>query len=660
MDWEAEVWLNGKKLGSHAVYYEPFRFDVTDLLKKDNTLAVRVIDGPRFGEPRSNESLLPLAPAKRQRYVRDRAQSIPGFQKNDLIIGSGYGIHREVYLETTGEACVAGIFARGNPEEQSATIIVELDAAAKKRLNIEVQILPENFEGRAYRFTPWDVPKGTSAKTVTVPMPEAKLWTPKTPRLYRCRVICRAGGARSTAPAIVDARDVLFGCRSFDIVSRERPRRGLPEGMFLLNGKPVYLRGTNIQGENALWYWGENNRLLEVLLMIKAADFNAIRSCQHVCYPEIRELLDRLGIMSEQDQGSGNRSRNWRHLPRTGRALARVCYNNPGVVLLSFGNETKFDPTEILRAVWAVDPQRIVIPISGNGHPKKFVGYSIPDAWWANVVDDFHQYPGWYSKRTRGALWILSVIRKPARRLTTAGEYGAEALDGYETMAKHYPAHWKKTPPPETDTLWGHVQVEKAGKRQFVGFRGKRPTNLGQYIEASQNYQADVLAEVTKGLRLSPRTISGYFQFHFIDILPASWPKSIVSHDLIPKKGYYAMAQVNQPLVPLFQMLGRGEAMELWVANDLLEPFSGCRLQWNVEAGGKTLLSGEKLVDVPAVNAASAARVDLSPIPPSVDLVTIRLKLSDADGKTLATYEQEVFLRAWREQRQLLKTAKVN
>jgi hypothetical protein len=166
------------------------------------------------------------------------------------------------------------------------------------------------------------------------------------------------------------------------------------------------------------------------------------------------------------------------------------------------------------------------------------------------------------------------------------------------------------------------------------------------------------VAEVTKGFRLSPRAIGGYFQYHFIDVLAANWPKTLVSHDMMPKKAYYAMAEVNRPLVPLFQVLGRGEAMELWVANDLPQPFSACRLQWTVETRGKALLEGEKSVEVLARDAVSAGRVDLSKIPADVDLVTIRLKLGDAAGKTLSTYEQEIFLRVWREQNRLLELAK--
>ncbi|HBO44507.1 MAG TPA: hypothetical protein DD670_11350 [Planctomycetaceae bacterium] len=662
VDWEAEVWLNGKRLGSHVTYQEPFRFDVTGLLKDENTLAVRVASGPLFGEPRAYNAIFPMPPAKQQRYVRDKSLSIVGFKNDDLFLGAGFGIHREVYLETTGKTCLDEILVRANLEKQQATVTFQTDAATAGRLAFDVNVLPENFEGRAYRaHAIREVPRGQAKQTFVVSMPNAEIWRPEAPCLYRCRVTCRADEPLASADAVsdgarvIDAEDAIFGCRSFEMVSKQHPRDGLPEGLFLLNGRPLYVRGTNIQGFNALWYWNEMDRLTDVILMLKAAHFNVVRACQHVCFPEIRELFDRYGVMSEQDQGCGRDPLNERSLPHAGTVLARECYNNPGVVLLSLANETKFDPTKAVEAVLAVDPERILVPISGNLYPGRWPQYPIPDALWANVIQDVHGYPGWYARQ--GELWTFGWIRQPAR-FALVGEYGAEALDSYETMANHYPSHWRRTPPADADTLWAHVQVEKSDVRQFVGLRGRRPVNLGQYIEASQNYQVEVVAETSKGLRFSPRAIGGYFQFHFFDVVPANWPKSIVSHDLTPKKAYYTMAQVNQPLVPLFQLIDRGNTMELWVANDLPESREGCHLQWNVVAEERTLLGGERTVDAPAANAVVVGRVDLAAITASTEVVTIRLKLSDANGALLATYEQEVFLRLWRERDELLKTAK--
>ncbi len=649
VDWEAEVWLNGKFLGGHKAYCEPFRFDVTSLLKETNTLAVRVIDGPVFGEPHAYWSIFPDSPAgDNQRYVPDRSQSVRGYQKSSIHIGNGFGIFREVYLETTGETCVSEIFARGDLKKQCVDVKVEMDATAADDVEVEVQVLPENFEGRRYRKTvSCRVPKGPSTQALSIPMPEAKLWSPQSPRLYRCRVIVRRD------KQVIDAKDVLFGYRSFSIVSRKNPYPGLPDGMFLLNGRPIFLRGTSVQGLNALSYWNERDKLVDCILMLKAANFNAVRVCQHVSFPEVRELFDRLGIMSEQDQGGGrnrDRKKALAELAHAGTALARVCYNNPGVVLLSFANETKMEPRGIIDAVLAVDDERIVKPISGN-HNESPRRYDLPDSYWSNVIDDFHTYIGWfnewYGPPWEGQIWGFNQ-KYEGRRAITAGEYGAEALDAYETMRDHYPAQFGPTPPPEADTLWGHIQTRKADKRQIVGFGGKRPANLGEYIEASQNYQAVLLAEITKGFRLSPRRISGYFHFHFINVLAVNWPKAIVSHDLRPKKGYLAMAQVNQPLVPLFRITDRGARMEVWVANDLPKGLKDCEIRWKVAAGETTFVDGRKSIDVAASNAVLVEKVDLSAVPRKVTHVTVSLVLLSPTGDTLSQYEQKVFLNAWR------------
>jgi hypothetical protein len=232
--------------------------------------------------------------------------------------------------------------------------------------------------------------------------------------------------------------------------------------------------------------------------------------------------------------------------------------------------------------------------------------------------------------------------------MSFAGEYGAEALDSYETMSKHYPAHWKPTPSKDADTLWGHVQTKKAGSKQIMGFRGKTPKNLGQYIEASQNYQADVLSEVTKGFRLSPRRISGYFQFHFIDVLPAEWPKSIVSHDLTPKKGYFVMAQLNQPLVPLPRITNHCRTMELWVANDTEKKFDNARLKWSIAQNNDVILQGEEITRIKNRQAAKIGQVDLTKLPSTVEVIDVVLKLFDDGGTLLSKYRQEIYLPAFK------------
>jgi len=640
VEWEAQVWLNGKFLGTHRVYYEPFRFDVTDVVEPVNTLAVRVIAGRSYGEPMTYWGMFPDIRAAQQRYTPDRATSIPGNLPIGYHSGCGFGIHRDVYLEQTGPARATAVFARNDLSDGKARVKVELDSVRAGAFELQVSLLPENFKGPPFEQTVrCELPAGASTRTVEIPMPGARLWSPDKPCLYRCRVVVRDS----------DARDVLFGCRSFSIVHHPEPARAdaetksLPDGMFLLNGRPVYLRGSNIQGLNAYAYWGQHDRLLHTILLLKAANFNVVRSCQHVQFPEVRELMDRMGMMSEQDQGGGYRGsidmgiRREQHI-HTGAVLARTCYNNPGVVLLCFGNEHEFPTEPIVRAALAEDPQRIFKPISGRfSHSKK--PWDLPQDLRTNAIDDGHAYSGWYSKPAPQT-WKFLETWSP-RRMVTLGEFGAEALDAYETMRDSYPPQFRP-PPPDADTLWAACQVQKQDVRQIAGL-GRPPTNLAEYIEASQNYQESLLADKVIGMRLSPRAVSGYFHFHFIDVIPAFWPKSIVSHDHRPKKAYYQLAQLNQPVVALPRLSGaHPDGMQLWIANDLDEAFPQATLRWRVSHGGQTLLQGEQTLDVPALNVVSGREVDLLPVATKHTAFDIALEVHDKSGRLLSRYQRNV------------------
>jgi hypothetical protein len=427
------------------------------------------------------------------------------------------------------------------------------------------------------------------------------------------------------------------------VVNQVSAKDGLSNGMLRLNGKPVFLRGSNIQGLNAYSYWGQTNELLHALLLLKAGNFNAVRSCQHVEFPEVLELMDRVGMMSEQDQGGGYAGsidmgiRREPHI-HTGTVLARTCYNNPGVVLLTFGNEHHFDTEPILRAALAVDPRRVFKPISGRFNFSR-EPLTLPDDFWPNVIDDGHPYSGWYGK-TAPQTWSFCETFSRSR-MVTLGEFGAEALDAYETMRDHYPPQFKP-PAPDTDTLWAASQVQKHDMKQIVGL-GRNPTKLVEYIEASQNYQEAVLADKVIGMRLSPRTIAGYFHFHFIDVVPVFWPKSIVSHDHRPKKAYYQLAQLNQPLVAVPQLSGlHPEAMKLWVANDLSEAFPKATLQWSVSCDGKTLLEGRQTLDVPAIGVVAGETINLSPVVVKHPAFNVTLAVSDVKGRLLSRYQRTV------------------
>ena len=664
VDWAAEVWLNGKRLGQHSRYWEPFRFEVTGILKKENVLAVRVIDGPGFGEPICQWSVFPFSPAdklvgKKQEYVMGQRDTTVFNLGESTAGGSGYGIHREVTLETVDDKHVTQIFARGYSSTEKAKIAVETDAGSAGKLTMEIALIPENFEGgkTVTVSRKLEVAPGAGRQEFEIAMPRARWWWPLKPCLYRCRVKLQDG------KRLLDVKDTLFGFREARLVSEEKPQAGLQDGQFVLNGQPVFLRGLNMPSNpNLAWYWGETDRLLDLILLSKAGNFNFVRTHQHIAFPEVLELFDRLGILSQQEQGTGmqkaDHTPTMQKLAEVVAPMAKVLYNHPGVVFFSFMNETHANMTKPVEAVLKEDPERLMVPIAG-------AIFSLDNKTNAGqLVSDFHNYDVWYGGLYH--LWETSTPRKPGRngvkedfndsnpkppasffpvmtpnRMVFCGEFGGEALDNYETML-NYPSHWGKTPALTDDVVWGFpVNVGWPLNTEY-GMRGKKAKNLSDYIQSSQIHQADLLTEATKGFRFSPKSVMGYCLFHFIDLTPANWPKSVFGYDLSPKKGFFAMAQLNQPVVPLYRLMDRGNALEIWVSNDLELALPQCSVEWQIRAGER-VLSGSMKGDIPAIDAVCLGNIDLKELPEGSDLLDLTLELKDAKGRKVSHYQHEIY-----------------
>jgi hypothetical protein len=108
------------------------------------------------------------------------------------------------------------------------------------------------------------------------------------------------------------------------------------------------------------------------------------------------------------------------------------------------------------------------------------------------------------------------------------------------------------------------------------------------------------------------------------------------------------MAQVNQPVLPLFQLTNKGRAMDVYVANDLPRALRDCTVRWSIRRDGPPLLEGSQRADVAALDAIRVATADLAAIGDDAAVVHVALSLDDAAGRRIASYRREIFLKAWR------------
>lgn len=160
-------------------------------------------------------------------------------------------------------------------------------------------------------------------------LPDADLWSPKTPKLYTCRVTYGE-----------DVREVRFGIRTVECT---------PEKGFCINGERVILRGACIHHDNGLLgacaYDFAERRKIRIL---HENGYNAVRSAHNPCSKALLEACDELGmlVLDEYIDGwyihktkydyAAEIENNYR------KDLADIVdkdYNHPSVVLYSTGNE---------------------------------------------------------------------------------------------------------------------------------------------------------------------------------------------------------------------------------------------------------------------------------------------------------------------------------
>ncbi len=305
----AEVWLNGRRVGDHPYGYTSFWFDLTDKVKfgAANVLAVK---------------------------VRNEGENSRWY--------SGSGIYRHVWLKrldplhvaqwgtyvTTPEASAASAKVRAR-----TTVINESDAAARVRLVTRIldaagaEVSREDSGETLGPKASHDFSQEASIKTPA-------LWSPESPALYTA--VSEVYRDRE----LTDRVETKFGVRtiSFDVA------RG-----FRLNGQTVKLKGGCLHHDNgplgARAYDRAEERRVELL---KASGYNALRLAHNPPSPAFLEACDRLGMMVIDEAfdmwGEAKNPHDY-HLyfdkwwRRDIESMVLRDRNHPSVIMWSTGNE---------------------------------------------------------------------------------------------------------------------------------------------------------------------------------------------------------------------------------------------------------------------------------------------------------------------------------
>lgn len=389
-NYQADVYLNGVKLGHHIGGFTPFNFEITKHLKeKDNFLIVKV-DNKR------------------------KKEGVPTLNTDWWNYG---GLTRDVKLIETGANFIRDYMIQLHPADPSiiqGKISIDGDNASQRLievlipgLNIKQNVTTDN-NGLAF---------------FEISHKRIKYWTVEDPHLYEVTL-------KTEAEKLTDQ----IGFRSIRTSGHH----------ILLNGKKIYLKGISIHEESPFSH-GRAHTLKDasqLLQWAKELGCNYVRLAHYPHNEHMVRLADQMGMLVWEENPvywtiSWENEDTFTNAKNQLTEVINRDKNRASVIIWSMANETPASAernnflSRLANHTKQLDPTRMISAAleqsNYNGDPNT---RTIHDPF-AAVVDilSFNQYIGWYDglpEKCRTISWKIEQ-NKPV----LISEFGAGAKKGY-------------------------------------------------------------------------------------------------------------------------------------------------------------------------------------------------------------------------------------
>jgi hypothetical protein len=338
VDFESEVFVNGKRIGLHKGGYDPFTYNITKALTLTGKqeLTVRVWDPTdEAGFPRGKQTLNPQG----------------------IMYTSVTGIWQTVWLEPVARVSIREI--KIVPDVDNSVVKLTVNTFGNARgATITVKVKNGNNLVTTETIKP-------NVET-NINVPNAKLWSPDSPFLYNLDIALNKDGANT------DVVSSYFGMRKISVEEDGGYKK------LYLNNKFLFQLGPLDQG---FWpdggYTAPTDEALRYdLEMIKKFGYNMVR--KHIKYEPYRWYYwaDKLGIMVWQDMPSPNSYT--AHTPPVDTVefrseltrLIKTHWNSPCIVNWVIFNEgqAQHNTAGLVNLVHKLDPSRLINQASGGNH----------------------------------------------------------------------------------------------------------------------------------------------------------------------------------------------------------------------------------------------------------------------------------------------------
>ncbi len=425
VDFNATVWVNGKKAGEHRGGYIAFEFDVTGLLHTngENLIVARV-------DNRLDHTSIPqgISPENFAEFGNQRLETFPATVFDFFAYG---GIQRPVKLISLSAAHISDIRIKTHIDNASGHVAYRLflqNFADCTRVECAL------FDGKkriAQHANPLQNSREAEGELL---IPECVFWSPETPKLYQFH-------------AAIFRDDELIDEYRLDVGVREI---SVTDDQLLLNGKPVFLRGFGKHEDFDVLGKGLSHPLIvKDFQLMKWIGANSFRTSHYPYAEEMMQMADREGflVIDEVPAVSLNfRYVNEQTLKNHKRALSELIdrdFNHPCVISWSIANEPGIwgEPEavsekahrywrEIYRHTKSLDPTRPITLPTCVTWKEADPGYEYCDFISVNRYWGWYEIPGDLEKAGEFLKTELQNLHQKFRKPILVAEFGADTIEG--------------------------------------------------------------------------------------------------------------------------------------------------------------------------------------------------------------------------------------
>lgn len=409
VNYEAHVYLNGKKLGVHKGGFTPFQFEVTGKLKDGNNSLVLKVDNSR------------------------KQDEIPTVNTDWWNYG---GITRDVFLTETSKVFIKDYKVQLTKSKGDLIEVnVQLsDSLANQQISLNIPELKINSTLTTDQF-------GKASLKITAK--NISYWSPENPKLYQVDLSLNGEQIKDK-----------IGFRRIEVQGNN----------ILLNGKSVFLRGISIHDENPLLAGrlrGEGD-LRMMLQWAKELGCNYVRLAHYPHNEEMIRLADEMGLLVWAEIPvywtiSWTNPATYANAKQQLTDLIERDKNRASVIVWSIGNETPLSDARhqfmgnLATVARSLDDTRLVAAALEVHREGNTMILNDPLGEKIDLVS-FNEYAGWYFGGMPKEITKYDFNIKYNKPVVIT-EFGGDALAGFHA---------------DEDTRWSEEYQEALYRNQIT------------------------------------------------------------------------------------------------------------------------------------------------------------------------------------------------